>query len=140
MGVESYEGGIGGFVFACPVSGTIKTKIYSTLEQYPAVLYQILQEVESEGYVYLSLAAEDVAAIFKVRIIPISGGTPQELAYAESAVRTLGQMSHHLAKSQLGESQIKMCCSYMYSGALANTNPPTMSYTKRQRKQNGDGL
>ncbi len=31
MGVESYEGGIGGFVFACPVSGTIKTKIYSTL-------------------------------------------------------------------------------------------------------------
>ena len=33
MGVESYEGGIGGFVFACPVSGTIKAKLYATLEQ-----------------------------------------------------------------------------------------------------------
>jgi hypothetical protein len=107
MGLESYEGGIGGFVFACPVSGTIKTKIYSTLEQYPAVLYQVLQEVESEGYVCreiycdtssvnLSLAVEEVAAMFKVRIIPISGGTPQELAYAESAVRTLGQMSRSM--------------------------------------------
>ncbi len=51
MGTESYEGGIGGFVFVCPVSETIKAKIYSTLEQYPAVLYQVLQEIESEGYV-----------------------------------------------------------------------------------------
>jgi hypothetical protein len=32
MGSESYEGGIGGFVFAYPVSGTIKAKIYSSLE------------------------------------------------------------------------------------------------------------
>jgi hypothetical protein len=107
MGVESYEGGIGGFVFVCPVSGRIKAKIYSTLEQYPAVLYQVLQEIESEGYVTreiccdtaavnLSLAIEEVAGMFKVKIIPISGGTPQELAYAESAVRTLGQMSRSL--------------------------------------------
>ena len=107
MGPESYEGGIGGFVFACPVSGKIKAKIYSTLEQYPAVLYQVLQEIESEGYVTreiycdaaavnLSQAVEEVAEMFKVRIIPISGGTPQELAYAESAVRTLGQMSRSL--------------------------------------------
>jgi hypothetical protein len=107
MGVQSYEGGIGGFVFVCPVSGTIKTKIYSTLSQYPAVLYQVLQEIESEGYVCreiycdtssvnLSLAVEEVAEMFKVKIVPISGGTPQELAYAESAVRTLGQMSRSL--------------------------------------------
>ena len=107
MGSESYEGGIGGFVFACPVSGMIKAKIYSRLEQYPAVLYQILQEVESEGYscreiycdtssVNLSQAVEEVAGMFKVKIIPISGGTPQELAYAESAVRTVGQMSRSL--------------------------------------------
>jgi len=104
LGVESYEGGIGGFVFACPVSGTIKVKVYSTLKQYPAVMYQVLQEIESEGYVCreiycdtasinLSQAVEEVAEMFRVRVIPISGGTPQELAYAESAVRTLGQMS-----------------------------------------------
>jgi hypothetical protein len=71
------------------------------------VLYQVLQEIESEGYVTreiycdtaavnLSLAIEEVAGMFKVKIIPISGGTPQELAYAESAVRTLGQMSRSL--------------------------------------------
>ena len=43
--------------------------------------------------VNLSATAEEVASMFKVRITPISGGTPQELAYAESAVRTVGQMS-----------------------------------------------
>jgi hypothetical protein len=107
MGCESYEGGIGGFVFVCPVSGMIKAKLYSTLEQYPAVLYQVLQEIDSEGYVTrdiycdtaavnLSLAVEEVAEMFKVKIVPISGGMPQELAYAESAVRTLGQMSRSL--------------------------------------------
>jgi hypothetical protein len=88
----------------CPVSGKIKTKLYSTQEQFPAVLYQVLQEIESEGYVCrelyvdthavnISAAAEEVAGMYKMRIIPISGGIPQELAYAESAVRTLGQMS-----------------------------------------------
>jgi hypothetical protein len=124
MGVESYEGGIGGFVFVCPVSGTIKAKLYATLEQYPAVLYQVLQEIESEGYVTreiycdtaavnLSQAVEEVAEMFKVKIIPISGGTPQELAYAESAVRTLGQMSRaqmlgapHLPKMMWGLSDL----------------------------------
>jgi hypothetical protein len=34
-----------------------------------------------------------VAALFKTRIIPISAGTPQELAYAERAVRTIGEKS-----------------------------------------------
>jgi hypothetical protein len=124
MGVESYQGGIGGFVFVCPVSGKIKAKLYSTQEQFPAVLYQVLQEVESEGYVCrelyvdtsavnISAAAEEVAGMFKMRIIPISGGTPQELAYAESAVRTLGQMSRaqmlgapHLPKMMWGLSDL----------------------------------
>ncbi len=77
------------------------------MEQYPAVLYQVLQDIESKGYVTreiycdtaavnLSQAVEEVAEMFKVKIVPISGGTPQELAYAESAVRTLGQMSRSL--------------------------------------------
>jgi hypothetical protein len=90
-----------------PVSETIKAKLYATLEQYPAVLYQVLQEIESKGYVTreiycdtaavnLSQAVEEVAEMFKVKVIPISGGTPQELAYAESAVRTLSQMSRSL--------------------------------------------
>ncbi len=39
--------------------------------------------------VNLSAAAEEVAAMFKTRIVPISAGTPQELAFAESAVRVM---------------------------------------------------
>jgi hypothetical protein len=43
--------------------------------------------------VNLSEATEEVAAMFKTRIIPISAGTPQELAYAERAVRTIREKS-----------------------------------------------
>ncbi len=86
---------------------------------HPAMLFQILQEIESEGFVCreiycdthainLSSAAEEVASMFKVKIIPISGGTPQELAYAESAVRTVGQMSRAL---MLGAKNLpQFCC------------------------------
>jgi hypothetical protein len=43
--------------------------------------------------VNLSEAAEEVAATFKTRIISISAGTPQDLAYAERAVRTIAEIS-----------------------------------------------
>ena len=109
MGDMSYQGGIGGFVFACP-KGSIKTKLYGTTEQFPSILFQVLQEIESEGYVTreiyvdthsvnLSKAAEEVAAMFRVKIIPVSAGTPQEMAYAESAVRVIGQMGRTLMVS-----------------------------------------
>ncbi len=91
----------------CPVSGKIKLKLYATTKQFPSILYQIRQEVESEGYavreiyvdtfsVNISRAAEDVASMFKVRLIPVSSGTPQEMAYAERAVQTIAQMSRAL--------------------------------------------
>ncbi len=89
MGDVSYQGGIGGCVFACP-TGSIKTKLYGSTEQFPSILFQVLQEIESEGFVTrenyvdthsvnLSRAAEEVAAMYKVRIIPVSAGTPQEI-------------------------------------------------------------
>ncbi len=79
-------------------------KLYATSVQFPAILYQVLQEVETEGFccrevyvdtfkVNFSAAAEEVAAMFRVRIVPVSSGTPQENAYAESAVRTVAAMS-----------------------------------------------
>ncbi len=91
LGEESYQGAKGGFVFTCPSTGTIKVKLYATSEQFPAILYQILQEVETEGYacreiyvdtfkVNFSAAAEEVAAMFRVRLVPVSSGTPQEMA------------------------------------------------------------
>jgi hypothetical protein len=80
LGEESYQGAKGGFVFTCPSTGTIKVKLYATSEQFPAILYQILQEVEAEGYscreiyvdtfkVNFSAAAEEVAAMFRVRYL-----------------------------------------------------------------------
>jgi hypothetical protein len=102
MGDLSYQGGIGGFVFACP-KGSIKMKLYGSTAQFPSIMFQVLQEIESEGYVTreiyvdthsvnLSKAAEEIAAMFRVGIIPVSAGTPQVMAYAESAVRVIGQM------------------------------------------------
>ena len=50
-----------------------------------------------EGHsVNLSKEAEDVAAMFQTRIVPISAGTPQELAFAESGVRNLGKLSRSM--------------------------------------------
>ena len=107
LGEESYQGAKGGFVFVCPSTGTIKVKLYATSEQFPAILYQVLQEIEAEGYacreiyvdtfkVNFSAAAEEVAAMFRVRLVPVSSGTPQEMAYAESAVRVIGEMARSL--------------------------------------------
>ncbi len=84
----------------------MKVKLYASTKQFPAILY-LLQEVESERYavrelyvdtfiVNISQEAENVAAMFKVKIVPISSGIPQEIAYAERAVQTLAQMSRAL--------------------------------------------
>ncbi len=73
MGDMSYQGGIGGFVFDCPL-GLIKN---GTTEQFPSIMFEVLQETESEGYftreiyvdtqsVNLSKAAEEVTAMFRV--------------------------------------------------------------------------
>ncbi len=50
LGEKSYQGTKGGFVFVCPSTGTIKVKLYATSEQFRVILYQVLQEVEAEGY------------------------------------------------------------------------------------------
>ncbi len=82
MGDESYQVAKGGFVFVCPMSGMIKVKLHASTKQFPAILYQVLQEIESEGYVTremyvdtyivnISKEAEDVAAMFKMKIIPL---------------------------------------------------------------------
>jgi hypothetical protein len=104
LGSNSIEGAKGGIICVCPISGSIILKLYATLKQFPAILYQVLRYIESQGFVCreilvdtyvvnLSSAAEEVAVMFKTRIVPISAGTPQELAYAERAVRTIGKKS-----------------------------------------------
>jgi hypothetical protein len=118
MGTEIYQGAVGDFVFVCPSSGTIKVKLYATTKQFPAILYQVLQEVETKGYVCremyfdthkvnFSAAAEEVAAMFKVRLVPVSSRTPQEVAYAESTVWTIAAMSRCL---MAGAPHLPKCC------------------------------
>ncbi len=94
-------------------------KLYATTKQFPAIPYQVLQEVETEkGYVCkemyfdthkvnFSAAAEEVAAMFKVRLVPVSSRTPQEVAYVESAVRTIAAMSRCL---MAGAPHLPKCC------------------------------
>jgi hypothetical protein len=107
MGGESYEGAVGGYVFIDPTTGTMQRKLYATKEQFPAILFQFLQDVERQHFkcrevyvdthvINLSTAVEDVAAMFLCKVCPISAGTPQELAYAESAVRNLAKISRSL--------------------------------------------
>jgi hypothetical protein len=139
MGDESYQGAVGGFVFACPASGTIKVKLYATSKQFPAILYQVLQEVETEGYacreiycdtfkVNFSAAAEEVAAMFKVRLVPVSAGTPQEMAYAENAVKTIAAMSRSM---MAGAPHLKGFC-----WGLADLHAANVHHVMPQQSRN----
>ena len=118
MGEESYEGAIGGFVFVDSMSGTLRRKLYASTKQFPSILYQFLQDVEREHFecrelvmdthsVNFSGAAEDVAALFHCKLIPISAGTPQELAFAESGVRNLAKISKAMMN---GAPHLPKCC------------------------------
>ena len=73
--------------------------------------------------VNFSAAAEEVAAMFKVKIVPVSSGTPQENAYAESAVRTIAEMSRSLLA---GAPHLDGSCwglSDVYSATIHDTLP-----------------
>lgn len=104
MGCESYEGAVGGYLFVCSSTGSTDQRLYASHEQFPVALHQFLVRVEAEHWkchvifvdtfsVNISEDAEEVAALFQCAINPISAGSPQELAFAESKVRTVKRMS-----------------------------------------------
>ena len=104
MGCESYEGAIGSYLFVCSSTGEIHHKLYASHEQFPAALFQFLVHVEGEGNrcheIYcdtfsanISAEVEEVAALFLVKIIPVSAGTPQEVSFVETANRTIAGRS-----------------------------------------------
>ena len=104
MGCESYEGAIGGYLFVCPSTGDMHHKLYATHEQFPAALFQFLVHVESEGYrchelycdtfsVNISAEVDEILALFKVRAVPVSAGTPQEVSFVETTHRVVAQRS-----------------------------------------------
>ena len=117
----------------------ISPLILTTSKQFPAILYQVLQEVETEGYacreiycdtfkVNFSAAAEEVAAMFKVKLVPISAGTPQEMAYAENAVKTIAAMSRSL---MAGAPHLKGFC-----WGLADLHAANVHHVMPQQSRN----
>jgi hypothetical protein len=61
--------------------------------------------------------------MFRVRIIPVSAGTPQEMAYAESAVRTIAEMARVL---MAGAKHLPRSCwglADLYAAYLYNLMP-----------------
>jgi hypothetical protein len=104
LGGESYEGAVGGYLFVCCSTGSCDQRFYSSHEQFPIALHQFLVRVEAEHYkvhvlygdtfsVNLSEDVEEVCALFGCVVNPVSAGTPQEMAFAESMVRTIKRMS-----------------------------------------------
>ena len=104
LGGESYDGAVGGYLFVCPSTGEKIHKLYASHEQYPAALFQFLTEVEGQGYrckevyvdtfsVNISAEAEEVAAMFQCRIVPVSAGTPEEVSFVETAHRVVAGRS-----------------------------------------------
>ena len=104
MGCESYEGAIGSYLFVCSSTGEIHHKLYASHEQFPAALFQFLVHVEGEGNrcheiycdtfaVNISNEVEEVAAMFMVKVIPVSAGTPQEVSFVETANRVIAGRS-----------------------------------------------
>ncbi len=102
MGEASYEGAIGGF--RCPSTGETHHKLYASHEQFPAAVFQFLTHVEGEGHrchelyvdtfsVNISAELEEVVGLFQCKLVPISAGTPQELAFVETAHRIIAGRS-----------------------------------------------
>ncbi len=58
LGCESYGGAKGGMIFVCPMSGSIILKLYAKAKQFPAILYQVLQHIESQGFVCRELMVD----------------------------------------------------------------------------------
>jgi len=104
LGGESYEGAVGSYLFVCCSTGSADLRLYASHEQFPVALHQFLRRVQAEHFkvhciycdtfsVNISEDVEEVCALFECVILPVSAGTPQEMAFAESMVRVIKRMS-----------------------------------------------
>ena len=104
LGGTSHEGAKGVYIFCCASTGSTDPRLYATHDQFPVCLHQFLVRVQAEFWtcrviyvdthsVNLSADVEEVLALFQVQLVPVSAGTPQEMAFAESRVRVIKRMS-----------------------------------------------
>ena len=90
--------------YQCLSTGSTDIRLYASHYQFPIALHQFLVRVQAEFWtcrviymdthsVNLSADVEEVLALFQVQLVPISAGTPQELAFAETRVKMIRRMS-----------------------------------------------
>ncbi len=88
LGPESYEGAIGAYLFVCSSTGSSDLRLYASHTQFPIALHQFLVRVQAEfrkvrtlyvdtHSVNISADVEEVLALFQVKLMPISAGSPQ---------------------------------------------------------------
>jgi hypothetical protein len=104
LGGPSIEGAVGAYLFVCSATGSTDIRLYASHHQFSIALHQFLVRVQAKFWkcrvvfvdahsLNISAAVEEVLALFQVQLMPISTGSPQELAFAESRVRVIKRMS-----------------------------------------------
>ena len=134
LGGESYEGAVGSYLFVCCATGSVDVKLYASHTQFPVALHQFLRRVEAEHYkvhvmygdtfsVNMSEDVEEVCALFQCTLLPVSAGTPQEMAFAESMVRVIKRMSTAMLAGAPHLSKEMWACSDKYAVFLHDFLP-----------------
>jgi hypothetical protein len=73
--------------------------------------------------VNISADVEEVLALFQVKLMPVSAGSPQEMAFAESKVRVIKRMSTAMLLGAPHLPQNTWACSDQYSNFLSDFLP-----------------
>ncbi len=99
-----------GYMFVCSSTGDVHHKLYASHEQFPAAVFQFIVHVESEGYrchelytdtfsVKISAELEEIFWLFQVKLVPVSVGTPEKVAFVETAHRLVAARSRAMLLS-----------------------------------------
>jgi len=129
MGVKSFGGAVGNFIFVDLASGDYKSLLYASKDQFPDLLERYLIGVLALQYevgilrvdgdsVNISARVEELASIYNFVIQPMSAGTPQENGFAEKAV---GDATRLARTFMLGAPHIhnnKWGLAYAYAGIV----------------------
>jgi hypothetical protein len=104
MGVKSYGGAVGNYIFVDACSGDCTSMLYSSKAQFPDLLERVLIGVLALQYVVrivrldgdavnISARVEMLASEYGFVLQPMSAGSPQENALAEKAVADVTRLA-----------------------------------------------
>ena len=108
MGVKSYDGAVGGFVYVCAATGWIEVKLYSHENQYSPLTRRFFNWVESMNFSRVrelvvdqkitmhDRQVEQLCSQHGTTLTVISERTPQEVAIAENAVGRIMRLARKL--------------------------------------------